>query len=74
MKLLNEDQLTQINGGKIPKKVIDFVRDQIIDHGINWVLAHKGEIWQSFKKGPGRNDPMRQTDFYKVFSGGGHAF
>ncbi|CEN22556.1 bacteriocin [Paraclostridium sordellii] len=67
MKELNVNELEQINGGNGYAKAAQFIKDYVIGKGLDWAIAHKSEIWRNFKKGPGKNDPMRQTSFYKIF-------
>ncbi|NFP92698.1 hypothetical protein [Clostridium sporogenes] len=71
MELLNENQLTQINGGGIPPQVKKYVWDKIKDYGLTWAWQHRKEIWDGVGKNTGN---MTQTEFYKIFTGGGHAY
>ena len=64
MEKLKQNQLEEINGGN---PAVSFILSYILSKGIDWAWAHRAEIWQNFRKGPGENDPMRQTDFYKIF-------
>ncbi len=65
---LSEKEALEVNGGGIKEKAVSFICDYIISKGIDWVISNKSKIWKNFKAGPAANDPMRQTDFYKIFS------
>lgn len=67
MKELSVNDLEQINGGNVYVKAAKFIGEYVIAKGIDWAYAHRKGIWNNFKKGPGKNDPMTQTSFYRIF-------
>lgn len=66
--ILNEEEMIDVSGGTVQSKVVEFIGSYIIGKGVDWVVSHRKELWNNFKRGPKADDPMRQTEFYKIFS------
>ncbi|ABR47266.1 hypothetical protein Amet_1053 [Alkaliphilus metalliredigens QYMF] len=66
-KEMTQDEMMKVDGG-VKQWAIDFIKSYVLAEGINWVRDNRAEIWENFKKGPSADDPMKQTDFYKIFS------
>ena len=59
---LSSNELEDINGG-----VGKFIADYALGKDIDFVIEHGSEIWDNFKKGPSKDDPMFSTPYVKIF-------
>ncbi|RDU21950.1 hypothetical protein [Anaerosacchariphilus polymeriproducens] len=67
--MLNKEEMIDVSGGTaVQTKIAEFIGGYIIGKGLDWVIAHKNEIWNNLKRGPKADDPMRQTEYFKIFS------
>ena len=58
--VMDEEEMTYVEGGGWKEKVIEFAINYIIAKGIDYVISHRKKIWKSFLKGLAPTDATKE--------------